>query len=55
MGVAAQCVLFWHCTHIIVVRLHARLLLGAIAQSASDAQRSWHVLLDVGIIPMMHR
>jgi hypothetical protein len=39
-GFAAQCVLFWHCTHIIVVRLQARLLLGAAAQSASDAQRS---------------
>jgi hypothetical protein len=36
----AQCVLVWHCTHIIVVRLQARLLLGAAAQSASDAQRS---------------
>jgi hypothetical protein len=47
-----QCVLFWHSTQIIVVRLQASLLLGAVAQSASDAQRSWQVLLNV---PMMQR
>jgi hypothetical protein len=41
----AQCVLFWHCTHIMVARLQARLFMGAIAQSASDPQRSWQVLL----------
>ena len=35
-----QCALFWHSTHIIVVRLQACLLFVALAQSASDAQRS---------------
>jgi hypothetical protein len=34
-----------------VVGLHARLV-GDVAQSASDAQRSWHVLL---LVPMMQR
>jgi hypothetical protein len=41
----AQCVLFWHCTHIIVARLQARLFIGAAAQSASDMQRSWQLPL----------
>jgi hypothetical protein len=41
----AQCVLFWHCTHMLLVRLQARLLFGAVAQSASDMQRSWQLLL----------
>lgn len=45
-----QCVLFWHSTHSIVVRLQACLLPVALAQSASDEQRSWHVLL---VVPMM--
>jgi hypothetical protein len=36
----AQCELFWHSTHIIVARLQARLLFGALAQSESDEQRS---------------
>jgi hypothetical protein len=44
-----QCVLFWHCTHIIVARLQARLFMGAIAQSPSDMQRSWQVAL----LPLM--
>jgi len=45
----AQCVLFWHCTHMLLVRLQARLLFGAVAQSASDMQRSWQLLL----LPLM--
>src|SRR5689334_10193090 len=45
LALPAQCALVWHCTHIIVVRLQARLLLGAVAQSASDMQRSWQLLL----------
>jgi hypothetical protein len=45
-------VLFWHSTHSIVVRLQARLLPVALAQSASDEQRSWHVLL---VVPMTQR
>jgi hypothetical protein len=49
VGVPAQCVLFWHCTHIIVLRLQARLLPGAMAQSASDMQRSWQLAL----LPLM--
>jgi hypothetical protein len=47
-----QCVLFWHSTHIMVVRLHARLFPVAVAQSASEEQRSWQVLLNV---PTMQR
>jgi hypothetical protein len=47
-----QCALFWHSTHVMVVRLQASLLLGALAQSASDEQRSWQVLL---VLPAMHR
>jgi hypothetical protein len=35
----AQCVLFWHSTHIIVAKLQARLV-AELAQSASEAQRS---------------
>jgi hypothetical protein len=45
LALPAQCVLFWHCTHIMVARLQARLFMGAIAQSASDMQRSWQVLV----------
>jgi hypothetical protein len=45
----AQCVLFWHCTHIIVARLQARLFMGAAVQSASDMQRSWQLAL----LPLM--
>jgi hypothetical protein len=44
-----QCVLFWHCTHMLFVRLQARLFMGAVAQSASDMQRSWQVAL----LPLM--
>jgi hypothetical protein len=40
-----QCESVWHCTHIIVARLHARLFMGALTQSASDMQRSWQVLV----------
>jgi hypothetical protein len=35
-----------------VVKLHARRLPLAVAQSASEAQRSWHVLL---LLPGMQR
>jgi hypothetical protein len=45
-----QCALVWHCTHIMVARLHARLPPGAAAQSASDMQRSWQVLLPIPAI-----
>jgi hypothetical protein len=44
-----QCVLFWHCTHMLFVRLQARLFMGAVAQSASDMQRSWQLAL----LPLM--
>jgi hypothetical protein len=40
VALPTQCVLVWHWTHIIVARLQARLFIGAVAQSASDAQRS---------------
>jgi hypothetical protein len=43
----AQWSLVWHSTHIIVVTLQARRFPVAVAQSASDAQRSWQVLLKV--------
>jgi hypothetical protein len=48
----AQWSLVWHSTHIIVVTLQARRLPVAVAQSASEAHRSWQVLLNV---PAMQR